>query len=84
MKLLKYLKKFSNNKSSGSNSLPTPILKNCDVLSFPILYLVNLSFTTRQLPKPCKIAKVILLFKKGDPLIVQIMDHGLLQVISAT
>ena len=47
-KLTKIIKSFSNNNSSGPNSLSTPILKNCaDVLSFPISYLVNLSFTTR-------------------------------------
>ena len=31
-------------------------------------YLVNLSFTTGESPKFCKIAKVTPLFKKGDPL----------------
>ena len=67
--IIKIIKSFSNNKSAGPNSLPTPILKNCaDVLSFPISYLVNLSFTTREFPNLCKIAKVIPLFKKGDPL----------------
>ena len=67
--IIKIIKSFSNNKSAGPNSLPTPILKNCaDVLSFPISYLVNLSFTTREFPNLCKIANVIPLFKKGDPL----------------
>ena len=67
--IIKIIKSFSNNKSAGPNSLPTPILKNCaDVLSFPISYLVNLSFTTREFPNLCKIAKAIPLFKKGDPL----------------
>ena len=32
------------------------------------IYLVSLSFTTGEFPNLCKIAKVILLFKKGDPL----------------
>ena len=31
-------------------------------------YLVNLSFTIGEFPSLCKIAKVIPLFKKGDPL----------------
>ena len=67
--IIKIIKSFSNNKSAGPNSLPTPILKNCaDVLSFPISYLVNLSFTTGEFPNLCNIAKVIPLFKKGDPL----------------
>ena len=68
-KIIKLINSFSNNKSAGPYSLPTPILKNCaDVLSFPISYLVNLSFTTGEFPNLCKIAKVIPLFKKGDPL----------------
>ena len=67
--IIKIIKYFSNNKSAGHNSLPAPILKNCaDVLSFPISYLVNLSFTTGEFPNLCKIAKVIPLLKKGDPL----------------
>ena len=73
--IIKIIKSFSNNKSAGPNSLPTPILKNCaDVLSFPISYLVNLSFTTGKFPNLCKIAKVIPLFKKVIPLIVLIID----------
>ena len=72
---IKTIKSFSNNKSAGPNSLPTPILKNCaDVLSFLRSYLVNLSFTTGEFPNFCKIAKVIPLFKKVIPLIVLIID----------
>ena len=68
-KIIKIIKSFSNNKSPGPNSLPTPILKNCaDALSFPISYLVNISFTTGEFPKFCRIAKAISLFKKGNPL----------------
>ena len=67
MKLLKSLNLFLTTKSAGPNSLPTPILKNCaDVLSFPISYLVNLSFTPGEFPNLCKIAKVTPLFIKGD------------------
>ena len=67
--IVKIIKSFSNSKSAGPNSLPTPILKNCaDVLSFPISYLVNLSFTTGEFPNLCNIAKVIPLFTKDDPL----------------
>ena len=66
--IVKIIKSFSNNKSAGPNSLPTPIMKNCaDVLSFPISYLVNLSFTTGEFPNLCRIAKVIPLFKKVIP-----------------
>ena len=37
-------------------------------MSFPISYLVNLSFTTGEFPNLCETAKVIPLFKTGDPL----------------
>ena len=67
--IIKIIKSFSNNKSTGPNTLPTPILKNCtNVLSFPISHLVDLSFTTGEFLNLRKIAKVISLFKKGDPL----------------
>ena len=67
--IIKIIKSFSNNKSAGPNSLPTPTLKNfADVLSFAISYLVNLSFTMGEFQNLCKIAKVIPLFKNGDPL----------------
>ena len=70
--IIKIIKSFSNNKSAGPNSLPTSILKNCaDVLSFPISYLVNLSFTIGEFPNLCKIAQF---FEKVISLIVVIMD----------
>ena len=43
-------------------------MKDCAALSFPISYLINLSFTTGEFPNLCKIAKVIPSFEKGDPL----------------
>ena len=71
--IIKIIKSFTNNKSAGPNSLPTPILKNCaNVLSFPISHLVNLSFTTREFPNLCKIANHYL--QKVIPLIVLIID----------
>ena len=68
-KTIKITKSFSNNKSASRNSLPAPILKNCpDVLSFSISYLVNLSFIIGEFSNLCKIAKIISLFEKDDPL----------------
>ena len=64
----KTIKCFFNNKLCGCNSLPTSLMKNyADVLSVPISYLVNLFFKTEEFPELFKIAKVISLFKKGDP-----------------
>ena len=63
------IKYFSSKKSTSPKCLPTPTLNNfADVLSFPFSYLVNLSFTTGEFPNLCIIAKVIPLFRKGDPL----------------
>ena len=50
--IIKIIKTFSNNKSAGPNSLPTPILKNCaDAFFPPIPYLVNLSFKAGKFRK---------------------------------
>ena len=54
--IIKIIKSFSNNKSAGPNSLPTPLLKNCaDVLPFPISSSVNLSFTPGEFQNLCKL-----------------------------
>ena len=67
--IIKVVKSFFNNKPASPNSLSTPILNNCaDVLSFPISYLVNLSYKNGEFPNLCKTAKFIPLLKKGDPL----------------
>ena len=72
--VIKINKSFSNNKSGGPDSLPTPILNNCvDVLSFPISYLVNLFSTTGEFPNLCKIEKAIHYLKKVISLIILII-----------
>ena len=58
--IIKVVKSFFNNKPASPNSLSTPILNNCaDVLSFPISYLVNLSYKNGEFPNLCKTAKFI-------------------------
>ena len=60
------------NKSFGPNSLPVYIFKICeDFLSTCLLEIANLSFRTRIFPDLCKVAKVIPIFKKDDPLLCQ-------------
>ena len=57
------------NKALGPNSLPTFILKLCT--EFFATYLtktINISFVTGIFPDLCKMAKVIPIFKKDDPL----------------
>ena len=73
--IIKIIKSFSNNKSAGPNSLPTPTLKNeADVVSLPIPYLANLPLTTGELQNLRKIAKSYHYLKKVIPLIVLIID----------
>ena len=67
MKLLKSLNVFlTTNHLVLIASLPT--LTHAGIYFFPISYLLNLSFTTREFPKFWKIAKVITLFWKSDSL----------------
>ena len=57
------------NKSLGPNSIPIYIMKLCNVFfSNCLLKIVNLSFVTGIFPDLCKIAKVVPIFKKDDPL----------------
>ena len=59
-------------KSSGPNSIPYPILSNISNSLSPILSkLINLSFTTGIYPSKLKEAKVIPVFKKGSPTLVE-------------
>ena len=57
------------NKSLGPNSVPVFILKVCDNLFAHYLSaIINISFVTGIFPDLCKVAKVIPVFKKDDPL----------------
>ena len=59
-------------KSLGPNSLPVYIFKICEYfLSTCLLVIANLSFTIGIFPDLCKVAKVIPIFKKDDPLLCQ-------------
>ena len=56
-------------KSIGPNSIPTKLLKKYSkTISIPISKLINQSFVTRIFPEPLKLANVIPVFKKADPL----------------
>ena len=58
------------NKSVGPNSLPIFILKICnEFFSHYLSKIINTAFTTGIFPNLCKLAKVIPIFKKDDPLI---------------
>ena len=60
---------FTDSKSSGLDSIDTLILKLAGPNIFPALtHIINLSIATQQFPSSWKIAKVIPLFKKDNPL----------------
>ena len=57
------------NKSLGPNSIPVYVLKLCkDFFSNSLVKIVNLSFATGIFPDFCKIARVVPIHKKEDPL----------------
>ena len=59
------------NKSSGPNSIPTPVLHMLkDRICNPLCKIFNLSFLTGQHPDILKISKTIPIFKKGSRLLV--------------
>ena len=63
------IKELQDKKATGPNSIPSKILKNNkDVLSKPLCDLFNLAFVSGTFPQPLKIAKIIPVYKKGDPL----------------
>ena len=63
------IKSMDLNKSLGPNSIPIYIMKLCNAFfSNCLLKIVNLSFVTGIFPDLCKIAKVVPIFKKDDPL----------------
>ena len=58
------------NKSMGPNSLPIYIIKLCNELfSNCLAKIINLSFSTGIFPDHCKMAKVIPIYKKDNPLL---------------
>ena len=62
---------FDAKKTLGPNSIPVYILKISNgFFSKKLCDIINLSFKTCIFPDLCKLAKVIPIFKKGDPLLV--------------
>ena len=60
---------MGSNKSLGPNSIPAYMMKLCNIFfSSCLLKVVNLSFAAGIFPDLCKIAKVVPIFKKEDPL----------------
>ena len=58
------------NKSLGPNSIPIYILKSCKhFISISLVKILNLSFETGIFPDLCKLAKIVPIFKKDNPLL---------------
>ena len=61
------LKEIKKNKAAGLGDLPGVLNKDsASVVSKSLLYLLNLSLKTSQVPKDWKIAKITPIFKSGD------------------
>ena len=61
---------FNIKKSLGPNSIPIYILKiSNNILSNVLADINNLSFKTGIFPDLCKLAKIIPIFKKDDPML---------------
>lgn len=59
---------LQNKKSSGRDSINISLIKNCiTAICKPLVRIINASFSTGIVPTHLKIAKVIPVYKKGDP-----------------
>jgi hypothetical protein len=62
------ISKMKSKKSSGFDEVSNHIIKNIkESISRPLMHLINDSLTTGDIPDQLKIAKVIPLYKAGDP-----------------
>ena len=65
--IFKMLSKTNSNKAPGMDKLSGIFLKDgATLLASPLTQIVNLSIVFSLFPDPCKIAKLITLFKKGS------------------
>lgn len=59
---------LKNKASAGLDEVPVCLLKDCiDSIKDPLVHIINESFTTGCFPEFLKYAKVLPLFKKGEP-----------------
>ena len=60
-----------NNSSSGWDGIPTFLVKKCvDSFIEPLTYLVNSSISESIFPSELKLARVVPIFKSGDPSLI--------------
>ena len=71
---------FDIKKSLGPNSIPVYIRKSSNnFFSDKLTDIINLSFRTGIFPDLCKLAKVIPIFKKDNPLLCE--NHRLMSLL---
>ena len=70
--VMKIISNLKNSKSTGTDNISTWVVKLVakDILP-AITHIINLSTSTSQFPHQWKLAKVVPLLKKGDPLIAK-------------
>lgn len=55
------------NKACGHDTIPARLIRDAaDIVAKPLSHIFNLSLRTGKIPKSMKVAKVTLIFKKGD------------------
>ena len=65
--LLSIVLNLPNKKSSGHDSVNCPLIKEViQVISKPLVFIINLSLTTGIVPDSMKIARVRPIYKNGD------------------
>ena len=76
--IVNIVKDLQNKKSSGHDTINISIIKkSISSICKPLAHIVNTSFMTGIVPSQLKIAKVIPVFKKGDPIVLKIIDLSL-------
>ena len=69
VEVIKIVQGFKKNKSPGYDDISNDLLKEIiDEIIVPLEHVLNLSIINGQVPDKMKIAKVVPIYKKGDPL----------------
>ena len=65
--VLKLIKSLKTKTSCGHDEISSKLLKTvADEITVPLAHILNISFSTGEIPEDMKIAKVIPIFKSGD------------------
>ena len=68
LELVKLIGNLNITKSPGADNIEAKLVRqSADAIIDPLVYICNLPFSTGLVPNKLKIAKVIPIYKKGDP-----------------